>query len=123
MICYHGNVDDVREYLIKCRCIIHPSFYPEGMSNVCLEAASCGRAVITTDRPGCRETLIDGKTGFMVPIKDKDKLIDAVRKFMSMSVDEQEAMGLAGRKYIEENFDRSIVVREYMTRLDKIIGR
>ena len=123
VICYHGNVDDVREYLIKCRCIIHPSFYPEGMSNVCLEAASCGRAVITTDRPGCRETLIDGKTGFMVPIKDKDKLIDAVRKFMSMSVDEQEAMGLAGRKYIEENFDRSIVVREYMTRLDKITGR
>ena len=59
----------------------------------------------------------------MVPIKDKDKLIDAVRRFMSMTSDEQEDMGLAGRKYIEENFDRSIVVREYMTRLDKIIGR
>ena len=63
------------------------------------------------------------KTGFMVPIKDKDKLIDAVRRFMNMTSDEQKAMGLAGRKYIEENFDRSIVVREYMTRLDKIIGR
>ena len=123
VICYHGNVNDVRPYLERVRCIIHPSFYPEGMSNVCLEAASSGRAVITTDRPGCRETLIDGKTGFVVPIKDKDKLIEAVRKFMNMSADEQKAMGLEGRKYIEQNFDRSIVVKEYMTRLEQIIGR
>lgn len=121
-ICYHGNVLDVRPYLEQVKCIIHPSYH-EGMSNVCLEAASCGRAVITTDRPGCRETVIDGKSGFTVPIKDKDKLIETVKRFMSMSNEEQKAMGLAGRKYVEENFDRNIVVEKYMTRIERIIGK
>ena len=122
IIHYHGNVLDVRPYLEQVKCIIHPSYH-EGMSNVCLEAASCGRVVITTDRPGCRETVIDGKTGFTVPIKDKDKLIEAVKRFMAMSSDEQQNMGLAGRKYVEKNFDRSIVVERYMTRIDSIIGK
>jgi len=122
IISYHGSVKDVRPYLEQVRCIIHPSFYPEGMSNVCLEAAAAGRAVITTDRPGCRETVIDKKTGFIVPIKNKDSVIDAVKKFIGMSKDEQRQMGEAGREYIKENFDRKIVVDEYMKRLDRILG-
>ncbi|MBQ4232569.1 MAG: hypothetical protein II699_04755 [Lachnospiraceae bacterium] len=56
-------------------------------------------------------------------IKDKDKLIEAVKRFMAMSSDEQQNMGLAGRKYVEKNFDRSIVVERYMTRIDSIIGK
>lgn len=121
VIIYHGSVKDVRPYLEKVRCIIHPSYYPEGMSNVCLEAASSGRAVITTERPGCRETVIDGKTGYMVPIQNTESVIEAVRKFLKLSSEEQQALGNAGREYVKEKFDRNIIVNEYLGRLEKII--
>jgi len=122
-IIYHGAVKDVRPYLEKVRCIIHPSFYPEGMSNVCLEAAASGRAVITTDRPGCRETVQDGVTGFVVPIQDKDSLIEAVKSFLDKSDEQQKSMGMAGREYVVSNFDRNIVVEQYMSRLKTIMSK
>ncbi|MCR5798964.1 MAG: glycosyltransferase family 4 protein [Lachnospiraceae bacterium] len=120
VISYHGSVKDVRPYIEQVKCIIHPSFYPEGMSNVCLESAACGRAVITTDKAGCLETVIDGKTGYVVPMKDKEKLTEAVRRFIALSEDEQREMGKAGREYVSERFDRRIVVDEYMKRLKKL---
>ncbi len=122
IVCYHGSVNDVRPYLEKVACLIHPSFYPEGMSNVCLEAAASGRAVITTDRPGCRETVIDGETGYIVPIKDKDELIKAVKRFISLSSDEQKQMGLKGRNYVVQNFNRQIVVDKYMSCVNRIVN-
>lgn len=122
VIRYHGNVSDVRDYLKDVRCIIHPSYYPEGMSNVCLEAAACARAVITTDRPGCRETVDDKRSGFIVPVRDKEALIRAVRSFVNMSPEEQRQMGLASRKYIEDNFNRKIVVDAYVDRIDTILS-
>lgn len=119
IINYHGSVKDVRPFLEKVKCIIHPS-YNEGMSNVCLEAAASGRAIITSDCPGCRETVQDGVTGFAVPRQDKEQVIEAVRKFLSLSAQEQKHMGDAGREYVVNNFDRNIVIREYMDRIDKL---
>ena len=83
------------------------------MSNVLLEAASSGRPIIAADRPGCRETVDDGKTGFVVPVKNKQAVIDAVHKILNMSRDEREAMGLAGRRKMEKEFDRQLVVDAY----------
>ena len=122
IIDYHGSVKDVRPYLSRVRCIIHPSFYPEGMSNVCLEAASSGRAVITTDRPGCRETVRDGVTGYIVPTENKEALIGAVRRFMALSDEAKQAMGTAGREYVKENFNRQIVVDKYREKLSEILA-
>lgn len=115
-IVYHGNVKDVRQYLKDYKCIIHPSYH-EGMSNVCLEAAASGRAVITTDVPGCRETVVDGVSGYSVKVKDADALTDAVRRFIALPESEKKAMGAAGRKHIEENFDRQIIVDAYMEQI------
>lgn len=122
IIRYHGSVLDVRPYLEKVRCIIHPSYH-EGMSNVCLEAASSARAVITTDKPGCRETVIPEKTGFLVRVADRDELVQAVKKFLNLSDEEQRKMGLSGRKYVEEYFDRKIVIKQYMDRIEQITKR
>ena len=121
IIVYHGSVLDVRPYLAQVKCIIHPSYH-EGMSNVCLEAAACGRAVITTDRPGCRETAIDGETGYIIPARNSGALIQAVERFIALSDDEKKAMGEASRKHVEEKFDRNIVVKEYLNQLERIIG-
>ena len=114
IIQYHGMVQDTREFLKRAHCTIHPSYYPEGISNVLLESAACGRPVITTNRSGCRETVDDGVTGFVFEQKDRAALIECVRKFMEMENEERKIMGLAGREKMVREFDREIVVEAYM---------
>ena len=114
IIIYHGEQKDMIPFFENSHCIVHPSYYPEGMSNVLLEAAAHGRPIICTDRSGCRETAIDGETGYIVPIKNTEKVIEAVEKIIKMSNKERKQMGLNGRKKIEKEFDRNIVVNEYM---------
>lgn len=114
VIRYHGQQKNIIPFLAQASCIVHPSYYPEGMSNVLLEAAASGRPIIATDRSGCRETVDDGISGFVVPIKNLDKLVEAIEKILSMSVEERKKMGIAGRKKMEREFDRQIVVTAYM---------
>ena len=114
---YHGQQKDIKPFFEMCDCLVHPSWYPEGMSNVLQEAAATGRPIITTNRSGCRELVDDGKTGYVVSIKDEKALIDAIGKFLKLSDIEKEQMGLAGRKKMEREFDRKIVVDAYMKEL------
>lgn len=111
---YHGMVQDTGEYLKHTHCAIHPSFYPEGISNVCLEAAASGRPVITTNRSGCRDTVDNGVTGYIFEQRNTEQLVECVRKFMQMSNEERKQMGLAGRKKMEKEFSREIVIEAYM---------
>jgi len=117
---YHGKVKNVIPYLKDMSCIIHPSYH-EGMSNVCLEAAASARAVITTDCPGCRETVVDGKTGYIVPVKDKEQLTEAVRRFIKLPTESQKQMGIAGREHVKNNFDRNIVVKAYLENIKRLV--
>jgi len=117
----HGSVKDVRPYLYGIQCLVHPSFYPEGMSNVCLEAAACGRAVITTRRPGCRETVEDGVTGYLIPEHNADALTEAILNFLELSYEQKKEMGLAGRKRMEEKFDRNQIVKAYEEEIHKVL--
>ncbi len=116
---YHGEQKDIVPFLSMAHCIVHPSYYPEGMSNVLLEAAASARPIIASARSGCRETVEDGKTGFIVPVKNEDALVAALDKFMKMSWDERRAMGLAGRKKMEKEFDRQIVVGMVMHEVNR----
>ena len=100
---------------------MHPSYYPEGMSNVLLEGAASARPIIATDRSGCRETVEDGVTGFLIPIKDEQALIEALEKFMQMTSQQRKAMGLAGRAKMEREFDRKIVVKAYLEEIEKAV--
>ena len=111
---FEGSVEDVVPYIRNSQCTVHPSFYPEGMSNVCLESAACGRAVITTDRAGCRETVKDGETGFLVKERDSADLTEKILQFLEMPAKEREQMGRRGRAYMESCFDRRIVVKHYL---------
>lgn len=114
IIIYHGVVDNIAEIHKISSCTIHPTYYPEGLSNVLLESAACGRPVITTDRPGCREVVNDGVNGFVVREKNSQHLIEKIEMFLSLSREERKAMGLAGRLKVEEEFDRKIVVEMYL---------
>lgn len=120
IVVYLGQQSDVRPFIEQSGCIIHPSFYPEGMSNVLLEACAAGRPVITTDRPGCGEIVDNGKTGFIVRQQDKMDVIEKVHKFLSLSYEERKAMGLAARHKVEREFDRKIVVKAYEKEIKSI---
>jgi len=111
---YHGLQNDLTPFYLKCSCFLYPSYYPEGMSNVLLEAAASGRPVIAANRAGCREIVEDGVTGFIVPVKNEAMVIEVVRKFLALSVEERIQMGLKGRALVERAFDREIVVDTYI---------
>lgn len=111
-VIYHGMIRDVAGFMSKMHCIVHPTYYPEGLSNVLLEASACGRPIITTDRPGCREVL--DHNGYLITERCTKELIEAIEKFIGLTQAEKEAMGAAGRKLVEQKFDRQIVVEKYM---------
>lgn len=120
IIIYHGLIDDVREICKITHCTIHPTYYPEGMSNVLLESCACARPIITTDRSGCKEIVDDGVNGYIVKQKDSRDLIDKIEKFLNLSYEDKKSMGLYARKKVEQEFDRNIVVRKYITELKGI---
>ena len=120
-VIYHGEQSDLAPFYEKCSCFLYPSYYPEGMSNVLLEAAASGRPIIATDRAGCRETLDDNVTGFLVPVNDLDSLINATGKFLKMSSDQRKKMGLLGRMKINTQFNRNIVVEAYLEEIARAL--
>lgn len=113
IINYRGSQKDVRPWIARAHAIIHPSTYGEGMSNVLLENASSGRFLITTDNPGCQETVIDGKSGFIYHGGDVDALVETIEKFLLMDNGTRRTMGAEGRKHVEDKFSRDIVVAAY----------
>lgn len=117
IINYHGLQKDVIPFLQETSCLIHPSYYPEGMSNVLLEASASGRPVITTNRSGCKETVEDGKTGYIIEIKNSQQLIDKIEEFLKLSNEQRKQMGIDARKKVEKEFDRNIVIEEYLKNL------
>jgi galacturonosyltransferase len=119
---YHGEQPDTMQFQAMSSCTVHPSYYPEGMSNVLLESAACGRPIITTDLCGCREILDDGVNGFLCREKDSKDLIEQIESFLRLSWEEREKMGLAGRKKVEREFDRQLVVDAYLKEIRKIVN-
>src|SRR5699024_7082377 len=89
VIIYNGMQRDVTKFLENAHCTIHPTYYPEGMSNVLLESAASGRPLITTNRSGCREIVDDGVNGYLVKQKDSKDLTDKIEKFLSLPYTEK----------------------------------
>ncbi|CRH84132.1 Putative colanic biosynthesis UDP-glucose lipid carrier transferase [Chlamydia trachomatis] len=117
IVIYHGMIRDVADFMSKMNCIVHPTYYPEGISNVLLEACATGRPIITTNRSGCREVIDDGVNGYMIPQKNTDKLIESIDKFLHLKINEMSQMGLKAREKVEKEFDRQIVVDAYMNQI------
>lgn len=119
-VIYDGNIEDVSEYMGQMHCIIHPTYYPEGISNVLLEACATGRPIITTNRSGCREVVDEGVNGYMIPCQDSTALIESVDKFLKLSWETKKDTGIEARKKVEREFDRKIVVDSYMNEINAV---
>lgn len=113
-VVYHGQQNNMTPFFENAHCLVHPSYYPEGMSNVLLEAAASARPIIATDRSGCRETVDAGVSGYVIPVKDEAALIAALENFLSLTWEQRQNMGLAGRRKMEKDFNRQIIVQRYM---------
>ena len=103
-ISYLGKLEDVRPVISDCSVYVLPSYYREGTPRTVLEAMAMGRPIITTDAPGCRETVVHGRNGFLIPVKDSFALSEAMVKFIKKP-ELIEKMGLESRKIAEEKYD------------------
>lgn len=110
---YLGPTDDVRPFLMQADCVVLPS-YREGVPRTLLEAAAVGRPIITTDAPGCRDTVMDGQTGFLCRPADAQDLARKIVQFIALPSEQRQAMGRRGREFVEQNFDEQFVIRRYL---------
>jgi galacturonosyltransferase len=121
IVFYQGNQKDIKPFIACAHATIHPSTYGEGMSNVLLESAASGRPLITTDIPGCKETLDDGITGFIYHASDVDQLIERIISFLEMNNEDRQKMGLKGRLKVEKYFSRNIVIDAYVEEIERAL--
>jgi glycosyltransferase involved in cell wall biosynthesis len=110
---YLGSVEDVRPFMVAADCVVLPS-YREGVPRSLLEAAALGKPIVTTDAIGCRDTVIDGESGYLCRVKDASDLAAKLLKVIELPNSEREAMGQRGRKYMETSFDERIVLNKYL---------
>ena len=114
-ICFLGRLDDVRPAIEDATVFVLPSYYPEGTPRTVLEAMAMGRAIITTDAPGCRETVVDGENGFLVPVRDHVRLSEAMLKLVE-NPELIVKMGQRSRQIAEEKYDvhkvNAVMLRE-----------
>lgn len=125
---YLGELRCVRPALAACRCFVLPSYYREGIPRSILEAMAVGRPVVTTDSPGCRETILEpsppdthgirqGRNGFLVPPRSVEPLVAAFRRLIeekTLAI----RMGAESRAFAEEKFDVHKVNRQMLEEMN-----
>lgn len=121
IVIYRGSLKDVKPFITRSHCTIHPSTYGEGMSNVLQESASSGRFLITTNNPGCQETVEDNKTGFIYQGGNVDALVRTIERFLALPNSQRKMAGELGRKRMVEKFSRKIVIKAYQEEIRRIL--
>ena len=120
-IVFHGKQDNVLPFLQQCFAFVLPSYH-EGTPRSVLEALSVGRPVITTDAPGCRETVQEGVNGFLVPVKDAPAIADAMLRLCN-DPQRTKKMAAAARKYAETKFDVNYVCNITLNTISELVER
>ena len=115
-----GQRIDMPQVLASAHLVVLPS-YREGLPKVLIEAAACGRAVVTTDVPGCRDAIDCDVSGVLVPVRDAVSLADAMEVLINDPARCQ-AMGNAGRALAERAFDIRLVVAAHMQIYEQLIA-
>lgn len=119
-IIYHDKQKDVKPFMADADCVVMPS-YREGMNNVLLEAASMARPLIATDVTGCRDIVEDGVNGLLCKVRSGTDLADKMKKMMGLTIAQREEMGKRGREKMIKEFDKKIVIRQYLEAIEEVI--
>jgi glycosyltransferase len=111
---YMGVTTNMLEFYSRPGYVICiPSYYSEGLNRSLMEGCAVGKPIITTQHPGCKEMVIDGKNGYLIPKQDIVVLADAMEKYILLPAAEKNAMSLNSRQWAEEHFDVKKVIAEY----------
>lgn len=116
-----GQREDIPSVWEQSHIAVLPSSYGEGVPLCLIEAAACGRPIVTTDTPGCREIVHDGENGLLVPVHNSHALADALAKLIS-SGDLRTAMGARGRELVEEQFSQRYVVEKTLEIYEELLS-
>ncbi|MBR2848044.1 MAG: glycosyltransferase family 4 protein [Clostridia bacterium] len=119
-VLYRGPQSDVLPWIVASDAIILPSKYGEGMSNVLLETAAIGRALITTAIPGCA-CLTENANGYVCKPGDTDGLVQCIEQFLALPEEERTAMGVRSRELVERSYSRERVVRAYVDTVNDLV--
>ena len=122
IVFYRGSQNDIKPFIARAHATIHPSTYGEGMSNVLLESASSGRFLISTNNPGCQETIEDNVTGYIYQGGNVDALVSAIERFLAMPNAQRKVAGEKGRERMVDHFSRRIVIKEYNETIKNILS-
>lgn len=117
---YLGILNDVRPEIELCDCIVLPSYYPEGTPRILIESAAIGRPIITTDHPGCRDT-VSKASGYLIRKKSTGSLVTAMERFINLSKLEREIMSSKSRSRAEQYFDEEIILRSYANSIQQAL--
>jgi glycosyltransferase involved in cell wall biosynthesis len=120
IITYFGEVTDVRDFLHKSSIFVLPS-YREGLPHTVLEAMAMGKPIITTNSPGCKETVVNNINGFLVPVKDSQALSDCMIKVLRLTKTELENMGIKSRNKAMQEFSDEIIISKYVTLIKNLL--
>lgn len=119
---YLGTADDVRPLIAEADCVVLPS-YREGAPRTLIEAAAMARPVIATDVPGCRAVVDDKVTGLLCAPRSAECLSQALLEFLDLPAARRVAMGQAGRRKMEQEFDQDLVIEAYRSALTQLEAR
>ncbi|OMH30899.1 glycosyltransferase family 4 protein [Motiliproteus sp. MSK22-1] len=108
-----GYRTDISELFSKAHIVALPSYYGEGLPKVLVEAAACGRAVVTTDHPGCRDAIDPNVTGLLVPVRDADALASAIQRLIE-DAELRQRMGIEGRRLAEKEYSIEKIVQAHL---------
>lgn len=123
LVKYLGSFDDMVPVYAQADCVVLPSYYREGVPRSLLEAASMGKPVITTDSVGCRDTVEDGVTGWLVGARDAQALADTMNHLLKMPHEQAAVVSLQARQRILAEFDEQIVLEAYGEAVSGTLGR
>jgi glycosyltransferase involved in cell wall biosynthesis len=117
---YLGFVKNIPDLLLSSHLACLPTYYGEGVPKILIEAAACGRAIVTTDRPGCRDIVRDGLNGLLVQPRNSAALADALRRLIR-STELRHEYGAAGRRLAAAEFDLSIIVTQTLALYERLL--
>ena len=120
-IIYKGHLNNLKEFISDADCIVLPSYYNEGMNRSLMEALSMGIPIVTTDNRGCRELVIDGKTGYIIPPKDSKALLNSLISIYQLSDNDKRSMRRESREYALSRFDVKQIIKIYKSEISRLL--
>ncbi|MCR9052124.1 glycosyltransferase family 4 protein [Phaeodactylibacter xiamenensis] len=119
---YQGAKEDIRPILAEAHCVVLPTYYREGVPRILLEAASMGIPIIGTPTPGCKDIVLEGKTGFLCQPMDHKQLGRVMEKVIRMDDTQRHQLGIEGRKIVRAYFQEEIIINRYLHFLQQLFG-